>query len=173
MSVYRPAWVSLQYGSWLSQMVQESTQWKPQCKCPASEVTLHHFCNISLVTQISLIQCSGEEFACRWRRRRRFGFNPWVRKIPWRRKWQSTPVFLPGKLHGQRSLWAVVCGVTKSWTRLSDWAHSLCARELQKGMNTSWPGLLEAIFRSVISNKEPKVLLKSLGSTGVILYVDQ
>ena len=28
----------------------------------------------------------------------------WVRKIPWRRKWQPTPVFLPGKFHGQRSL---------------------------------------------------------------------
>ena len=32
------------------------------------------------------------------------GFNPWVRKIPWRREWQPTPVFLPGKSHGQRSL---------------------------------------------------------------------
>ena len=32
------------------------------------------------------------------------GFNPWVRKIPWRRKWQSTPVFLPEESHGQRSL---------------------------------------------------------------------
>ena len=35
---------------------------------------------------------------------KRYGFNPWVRKIPWRRKWQPTPVFLPGKYHGQRSL---------------------------------------------------------------------
>ena len=31
-------------------------------------------------------------------------FNPWVRKIPWRRAWQSIPVFLPGEFHGQRSL---------------------------------------------------------------------
>ena len=31
-------------------------------------------------------------------------FKPWVRKMPWRRKWQSTPVFLPEKSHGQRSL---------------------------------------------------------------------
>ena len=31
-------------------------------------------------------------------------FDPWVRKIPWRRKWHPTPVFLPGKSHGQRSL---------------------------------------------------------------------
>ena len=31
-------------------------------------------------------------------------FNPWVRKIPWRREWQPTPEFLPGEVHGQRSL---------------------------------------------------------------------
>ena len=31
-------------------------------------------------------------------------FDPWIRKIHWRRKWQSTPVFLPGKFHGHRSL---------------------------------------------------------------------
>ena len=30
--------------------------------------------------------------------------DPWVGKIPWRRKWQPTPVFLPGESHGQRSL---------------------------------------------------------------------
>ena len=35
---------------------------------------------------------------------RKHGFDPWVGKIPWRKKWQSTPVFLPGKSHGQRSL---------------------------------------------------------------------
>ena len=35
---------------------------------------------------------------------KRHGFNPWVRKIPWRRAWQPAPVFLPGKSHGQRSL---------------------------------------------------------------------
>ena len=35
---------------------------------------------------------------------REIWFDPWVRKIPWRRKWQSTPLFLPEKSHGQRSL---------------------------------------------------------------------
>ena len=35
---------------------------------------------------------------------RRRGFHPWVGKIPWRRAWQPTPVFLPGESHGQRSL---------------------------------------------------------------------
>ena len=34
----------------------------------------------------------------------RLGFDTWVGKIPWRRKWQPTPVHLPGKYHGQRSL---------------------------------------------------------------------
>ena len=31
-------------------------------------------------------------------------FNPWVRKIPWRKEWQPTSVFLPGEFHGERSL---------------------------------------------------------------------
>jgi len=35
---------------------------------------------------------------------RRPGFNPWVRKITWRRKWQPTPVFLPGEFHRQKTL---------------------------------------------------------------------
>ena len=47
---------------------------------------------------------SGKEPACRCRRHRRRRFSPWVRKIPWRRKWQPTPLFLPGESHGQRSL---------------------------------------------------------------------
>ena len=47
---------------------------------------------------------SGKESACQCRCHRRPGFNSWVRKIPWRRKWQPTPVFLPGESYGQRSL---------------------------------------------------------------------
>ena len=47
---------------------------------------------------------SGKESACQCRRQKRHGFDPWVRKIPWRRAWQPTPVFLPGGSHGQRSL---------------------------------------------------------------------
>ena len=48
----------------------------------------------SLVVQlyITCLQCSKQ------------GFDPWVRNITWRREWQPTPVFLPGKSHGQRSL---------------------------------------------------------------------
>ena len=61
-------------------------------------------------------QCSGQESACQCRRSR---FNPWVRKIRLTRKWQPTPVFLPGKSHGQRSLVGYSPGVTKSRTRLN------------------------------------------------------
>ena len=47
---------------------------------------------------------SGKESACQCRRLRRHGFDPWVGKIPWRKKWQPILVFLPGTSHGQRSL---------------------------------------------------------------------
>ena len=54
---------------------------------------------------VSIVGCpggaSGKESACQCRRYR---FDPWVRKIPWRRAWQPTQVFLPGESHGQRSL---------------------------------------------------------------------
>ena len=40
---------------------------------------------------------------CQCRRRKRHRFNPWVRKMPWRRKWQPTPALLPGKFHRDRS----------------------------------------------------------------------
>ena len=47
---------------------------------------------------------------------RRLGFNPWVRKIPWRREWQPILVFLPGESRGRRSL----VGYTPWGSRESD-----------------------------------------------------
>ena len=47
---------------------------------------------------------SGKEPDCQCRRHKRCRFNPWVGKIPWRRARHPTPVFLPGKSHGQRNL---------------------------------------------------------------------
>ena len=44
---------------------------------------------------------SGKESLCQCMTH---GFNPWLGKIPWRRKWQTNLVFLLGKSHGQRSL---------------------------------------------------------------------
>ena len=78
---------------------------------------LHHFgCiqgQLSLPTSIPFPSvypwvfpggASGKDSTCQRRRHKRRGFDPWVGKIPWSRKWQSTPVFLPGKFHGQRNL---------------------------------------------------------------------
>ena len=74
---------------------------------------------------------SGKESACQCRTR---GFKPWVRKILWRRKWQPTPVFFPGKSHGQKSLVAIIYGVAKSQAWLSGYMTTHT-----QGLN---PGLL-------------------------------
>ena len=65
---------------------------------------------------------------------RRTGFDSWVGKIPWRRKWQPTPVFLPGESHGQRSLvgysqWGHKESDTIEWFHfpLSTKAHLSCS----------------------------------------------
>ena len=47
---------------------------------------------------------TGKEFACHCRRHKNCVFDPLVGTILWSRKWQPTPVFLPGKFHGQTSL---------------------------------------------------------------------
>ena len=73
--------------------------------CPANgtllpSVSSHHMSSVICILGL-LWWLSGRESACL---SRRHGFNSWVRKIPWRSKWQPTSVFLPGKSHGQRSL---------------------------------------------------------------------
>ena len=75
---------------------------------------------------------------------RRPGFNPWVRKIPWRRKWQPTLVFLLGESHGQRSLegyspwvaesaqWSRGAGDTLAWLAWEEDLTLLQASESQQ-----------------------------------------
>ena len=69
---------------------------------------------------------SGKEPACR--RRKRCGFDPWVRKIPWRRTQQPTPAFLPGESHRQRSL-----------ADYSAWGHKESGMTEQPSMGTTHP----------------------------------
>ena len=57
------------------------------------------------------------------------GFNPWVKKIPWQRKWWPIPVFLPGKSHRQRSLVDYSPWGCKSWT----WSSSYTTATHQAG----------------------------------------
>ena len=73
--------------------------------------------------------CSDKESACQCRRRKRCGFDSWVRKIPWRKKWQPTPEFLLGKYNGWRSLADYSHEVTKSQICLRDWGrHTFFSR---------------------------------------------
>ena len=58
---------------------------------------------LCIISKLSRWYC-GKESTCQWRRCKTCGFHLWVKKIPWRRKWQPTPVFLPGESHGERNL---------------------------------------------------------------------
>ena len=62
---------------------------------------------------------SGKEPACQCRRCRRCWSDPWFGKIPWRRKWQPTPVFLPGKSYGQSPWLPSLQSQRVRWVRLS------------------------------------------------------
>ena len=81
----------------------------------------------------------GKKSSCQCRRCKRCGFDPWVRKTPWRRKWQLAPVLLPGKFHGQRSLegfrpWG--CKESDTTERLNTHTHTHtlpCIRQLARG----------------------------------------
>ena len=96
---------------------------------------------------------SGKKFACECRR---LGFSPWVGKIPWRRKWQPSPVLLPGESHGQRSLvgyspWGHTESDTTEVTKQEQqqwlwcWPLSSCAY---------WP-FIYLLFWSVLSDISP------------------
>ena len=67
---------------------------------------------------------TGKESAGQCRRCKRHMFDPWVRKIPWSRKWHPTPITLPGKFHGQRSLASNSprgCRVIHDWVTEQTW----------------------------------------------------
>ena len=87
---------------------------------------------------------SGKEPACQCRRHKRHGFNPWVEKIPLEEEWQPTPVFLPGKLHGQRSL----MGYSPRGCKESDTAE---CTHIRSGTNTDL----------VIETERPKKSVRS------------
>ena len=55
------------------------------------------------VSQMALV-VAPLETTCQCRRDKRHGLDPWIGKVPWRRAWQPTLVFLPRESHGQRSL---------------------------------------------------------------------
>ena len=100
--------LSTTYLPWFSCRHTSKSNWVYQClrfslaKDKVSKLPLPNF-----AVPISSCDClpgwlSGKESACQCRSHRRL--FPWVGKIPWTRRWQPTPVFLPGGSHGQRSL---------------------------------------------------------------------
>ena len=62
---------------------------------------------------------SGKESACKCGRHKRCGFNPWIRKTPWSRKWNPTPDSCLENSIDRGPWWAIVHGVAKSWIQLS------------------------------------------------------
>ena len=102
------------------------------CVCLFLDIVIaYSFLNHNTKNSLGHPWClSGKESTCQCRRPR---FDPWVRKIPWRREWQSMSVFLPGKSHGQRSLASY-----SSWGRervRHDWVT-------QKQLRNSWMDLM-------------------------------
>ena len=85
-------------------LVEGSTLKTDKCwhGCRATGNLKHNQCNLGLPWWLTGNYLpTMQETACQcWRS----GFDPWVEKIPWRRKWHPTLVFLPGKFHGWRSL---------------------------------------------------------------------
>ena len=89
---------------------------------------------------------TSKEPACQCRRHKRHGFDPWVRKIPWRRAWQPTPAFSPEHPIERGDCWATVHGVTQNQTRLkrlSTYAHKVspltsCSIRKGKGQQPHW-----------------------------------
>ena len=74
--------------------ITQSKEWRFSS---SSAIKIHHKMGFP-------VDSAGKEHTCQNRRHNRQAFNPWVRKISWRRKWQPTSVFLLGKFYGQGSL---------------------------------------------------------------------
>ena len=100
---------------------------------------------------------------------RRPRFNPCVRKIPWRRKWQPTPVFLPGESHGERSLAGYSPGVTKNRSQLHHYHHQhhnsvlklmlmLFSHQVVSDSATPWTAAQQSSLSLIISWSLPKFM---------------
>ena len=109
----------------------------------------------SLIHLLSGIRCwvgflggtSGKEPTCQCKRHKRRRFDSWVGKIPWRRAWQPTLVFLSGDSMHRRTWWATVPRVAKSWTQLK-WLsmHSRDIYTWSLCMFADWFGLPHSTY---------------------------
>ena len=108
------------------------------------------------------------------------GFDPWVGKIPWTGKWQPTPVFLPGKSHGQRSLAGLQSigsqrvghnwGTEHTGSFGNAWGHfSVTTVGGRFATNILWVGLERCLASHSAQDNSSQRLIFSQVSTGSIL----
>ena len=109
---------------------------------------------------------SGNESTCQCRRPR---FDPWVRKIPWRRKWQPTPVFLPGESHGQR----ILAGYSPWGQKESDTTEQLSTRACThtRARTLQWLLLIHHSSKSLIKASSGMFLRLLLPTARLALVV--
>ena len=93
------------------------------CKCVSACISLNLVLSRFAQEQGFPGGTGGKEPTCQCRRRKGHGFHPWVRKVPWRGKWQPGPVLLPGESRGQRGL----AGLS-SWGRRDRTRLRVCTR---------------------------------------------
>ena len=88
---------------------------------------------------------------CQRRKHRRHRFDSWGGKIPWRRKWKSTPVFLPGKFPGQRSLVGYYSSRGHKELGMTEWLISHASKVMLK--------ILQARLQQYVNRELPDVQL--------------
>ena len=101
---------------------------------------------------------NGKEPTCQCWRPERWGFHPRVGKIPWRRVWQLTPVFLSGEFQGHRSQQVMVNRVPKSWKGLKQFSI-----QAQNALADRFWGLPEFHSRVTVWNVRSGVMTLRVG----------
>ena len=103
---------------------------------------------------------------------KRCGFDPWVGKIPWRKKWQPNPVFLLGKSHGQKSMASYSSwGLKESDTTegLSTHTHTHTQTHTTQFAQQYGPLMQESDFLPLVGMECPSKTCKSFGSNSFSL----
>ena len=105
-------WIAIPFSKWSSQPRQGLNPRLPHCRCIL----------YGLSHQGSPGDANSKEPACPFRRHKRHRFNPWVRKIPWKRAWQSTPYSCLENFMDRGSWQTTIHGVAKNRTQLGNFS---------------------------------------------------
>lgn len=106
----------------------------PQVPCGLSHNCIHRIYHMSIIFSVPKKISEPKIWANTKNPKNQYQLPSCLIGNPWKKKWQHTPVFLWGNSHGREAWWATVHRVTKSWTRLSDRAHTWLQRT-----RTQWP----------------------------------